>query len=135
VKPRITHNFLATDEDRATMIAGLRAALDIAAQDALQEKITGPFVTPAPNASDDELWAFAQKNVQTIYHPTSTCAIGAVVDPQLRVLGIEGLRVADASIMPTIVRGNTNAPCIMIGEKAAALIKQDASLEVAASPA
>jgi choline dehydrogenase-like flavoprotein len=135
VKPRITHNFLATDEDRATMIAGLRAALDIAAQDALQEKITGPFVTPSPNASDDELWTFAQKNVQTIYHPTSTCAIGAVVDPQLRVLGIEGLRVADASIMPTIVRGNTNAPCIMIGEKAAALIKQDASLEVTASPA
>jgi choline dehydrogenase-like flavoprotein len=135
VKPRIVHNFLASDEDRATMIAGMRAALEIAAQPAMQEVITGDFVTPGPDASDDELWEFVQANVQTIYHPTSTCAIGAVVDPDLRVIGIDGLRVADASVMPTIVRGNTNAACIMIGEKAAALIAQDARLGATATSA
>jgi choline dehydrogenase-like flavoprotein len=61
----------------------------------------------------------------TIYHPTSSCAIGPVVDSQLRVNGVDGLRVVDASVMPTIVRGNTNAPTIMIAEKAADLIKDD----------
>ncbi len=69
----------------------------------------------------------------TIYHPTSSCAIGPVVDPHLRVHGVEGLRVVDASVMPTIVRGNTNAPTIMIAEKAADLIKQDATVPTGAS--
>ncbi len=135
LKPRIVHNYLATEEDRATMLAGLRVALQIVAQPALQEVITGDFVNPSPDASDEELWDFIKANVQTIYHPTSTCAIGAVVDPELRVLGIDGLRVADASIMPTIVRGNTNAACIMIGEKAAAMILESAADAVAAQPA
>jgi choline dehydrogenase-like flavoprotein len=65
---------------------------------------------------------WVRRAAQTVYHPTSTCAIGAVVDPQLRVYGIEGLRVADASVMPTITRANTYAAAIMIGEKAADLI-------------
>ncbi|MTD45935.1 choline dehydrogenase [Conexibacter sp. W3-3-2] len=132
VKPRIVHNFLGSPEDRATIVAGLRAALQIAEQPALRAVITGELVVPAADASDEELLEFAKDNLQTIYHPTSTCAIGAVVDPELKLLGIEGLRVADASIMPTIVRGNTNAACIMIGEKAAAMIKQDALREAPA---
>jgi choline dehydrogenase-like flavoprotein len=66
---------------------------------------------------------FVQRRAHTVYHPVGTCAMGAVVDAQLRVLGLEGLRVVDASVMPTITRGNTNAPTIMIGEKAADIIR------------
>ena len=72
--------------------------------------------------SDEEIMDFVRRAAQTVYHPTSTCAIGSVVDPELRVYGVEGLRVVDASVMPTITRGNTNAATIMIGEKAADLI-------------
>jgi choline dehydrogenase-like flavoprotein len=126
-KPRIVHNYLATEEDQQTILAGMRIALDIASQPAMQEIITGEFVAPTQDATDDELWDFIRANTMTIYHPTSTCAIGPVVDPRLKVHGIEGLRVVDASIMPTIVRGNTNAPTIMIAEKAADMIREDAA--------
>lgn len=126
-KPRIVHNYLTTEEDRQTIIAGMRIALEIAEQPAMKEIITGRHVAPAPDASDEELWQFVRDNTMTIYHPTSTAAIGPVVDPRLRVHGIEGLRVVDASIMPTIVRGNTNAPVIMIAEKAADMIREDAT--------
>ena len=68
--------------------------------------------------------AFVRRAGQSVYHPTSTCAMGAVVDPQLRVYGFDGLRVVDASVMPTITRGNTNAPVIMIAERAADLIRE-----------
>lgn len=120
-KPRILHNYLATDQDRQSLLEGLRIALRIAARPAIAERITGPFATPASD-SDADLMAFARRHAQTLYHPTSTCAIGPVVDPELRVRGVEGLRVADASVMPSIVRGNTNAPTIMIAERAAELI-------------
>jgi choline dehydrogenase len=120
--PRIQHNYLQTEQDRATIVAGLRIALDIAAQPALAEVITGPFDGPDTD-SDADLLAFARRTGLTIYHPTSSCAIGAVVDPQLRVHGVDGLRVVDASVMPAIVRGNTNAPTIMIAERAADLIR------------
>jgi choline dehydrogenase len=72
--------------------------------------------------SDEDIMRFVERTGQSVYHPTSTCAIGAVVDPQLRVYGIDGLRVADASVMPTVTRANTNAATIMIAEKAADLI-------------
>ena len=127
VKPRIQHNYLTTDDDRATLLAGLKIALEISQQEALQRFITGPFIAPEADAGDAELEAFITANAMTLYHPTSTCAIGPVVDSRLNVHGVHGLRVADASVMPTIVRGNTNAATIMIGEKAADMIKQDAS--------
>ena len=121
-KPRIVHNYLATEEDRQSILAGMRLAMELAGQPALQAVTTGPFITPA-STSDEDLTAYVRANAQTLYHPTSTCAIGAVVDTELKVLGVEGLRVADASVMPSITRGNTNAPTIMIAEKAAELIE------------
>jgi len=100
-----------------TILEGVRIGLKISQQAALQPVITGEFVAPKPDATDDELWAYIKDQSMTIYHPTSSCAIGPVVDPRLRVHGVDGLRVVDASVMPTIVRGNTNAPTIMIAEK------------------
>jgi len=133
VKPRIQHNYLTSEEDRATILAGARVALEIRQQEALAGLITGEFRAPVPDCSDEELMAFIEQNTQTIYHPSCTAAIGKVVDARLRVLGVAGLRVVDASVMPSIVRGNTNAPVIMIAEKAADLIRQDAGLQVAAA--
>jgi choline dehydrogenase len=120
--PRILHNYLQAEEDQRSMIAGLRAALEIGARPAMRKVITGDFDVPASD-SDADLLAHARRTAQTQYHPTSTCAIGSVVDSELKVLGLEGLRGVDASVMPTVIRGNTNAPTIMIAERAADLIK------------
>jgi choline dehydrogenase-like flavoprotein len=98
-------------------------ALEIAAQPPLRAVERAPFSVPDGD-SDDELLAFAQRVGQSVYHPTSTCAIGSVVDPELRVYGFDGLRVVDASVMPRITRGNTNAPTIMIAERAADLVRE-----------
>jgi choline dehydrogenase len=121
-KPRVLCNFLTTDEDRASMLAGLRLALEMAEQPALKAVEKAPFRVPA-SGSDDDLMAFARSEGMTVFHPTSTCAMGSVVDSDLRVYGVEGLRVADASVMPEITRANTNAATIMIAEKAADLIR------------
>ncbi|MGW5303195.1 GMC family oxidoreductase [Streptomyces griseoluteus] len=120
--PRIVHNYLTTPEDRAAILAGIRIALETAAQPAVSDLVTAPFDVPASD-SDADLLAWAQRAGQTLYHPTSTCAIGSVVDPELRVLGVPELRVVDASVFPSVTRGNTNAPVIMAAEKAADLIK------------
>ncbi|MEV6201582.1 GMC family oxidoreductase N-terminal domain-containing protein [Streptomyces sp. NPDC051771] len=120
--PRIVHNYLVTPEDQACIVAGVRIALEIAAQQAVAELVTEPFEVPASD-SDADILAWARRVGQTLYHPTSTCAIGSVVDPELRVYGVPGLRVVDASVFPTVPRGNTNAPTIMAAEKAADLIK------------
>src|SRR5262245_7110745 len=120
-KPRVLCNFLTTDEDRASMLAGVRIALEIAAQPALQAIEREPFSVPASD-SEHDIWDWVLRASQTVYHPTSTCAMGDVVDPELRVYGVEGLRVVDASVMPTITRANTNAATIMIAEKAADMI-------------
>ena len=122
-KPRVLCNFLTTEEDRQAMIAGVRMALEIAEQAPLKKVARAAFSVPDDD-SDEAIMRFVKRAAQSVYHPTSTCAIGSVVDPQLRVYGIEGLRVADASVMPTVTRANTNAATIMIAEKAADLIAE-----------
>ncbi|NNE24170.1 MAG: choline dehydrogenase, partial [Rhizobiales bacterium] len=112
-----------------TTVAGIKVARKVAACAPVAGKITEEFRPGDGAESDADLLQWARDTATTIYHPTSTCRMGAddnaVVDPRLRVNGIEGLRIADASIMPEIVSGNTNAPAIMIGEKAADMILQD----------
>jgi choline dehydrogenase-like flavoprotein len=129
-KPKVLCNFLTTEEDRASMLAGVRIALEIAAQPALQAIVREPLSIPASD-SEDDIFAWVVRAAQTVYHPTSTCAMGAVVDSDLRVYGVEGIRVVDASVMPTITRANTHATTIMIAEKAADLILGKAPLEAA----
>jgi choline dehydrogenase-like flavoprotein len=121
-KPRVLCNFLTTEEDRCSMLAGMRVALEVASQAPLRAVQRAPFSVPESD-SDEDLTAFARRAGQSVYHPTSTCAMGSVVDSSLRVYGFEGLRVVDASVMPEITRGNTNAPVIMIAERAADLIR------------
>jgi len=100
-------------------------------QPALARYIVEELMPGAKVASDADLLEFARQKGTTVFHPTSTCRMGsdvrAVVDERLRVRGLESLRVADGSIMPTVVSGNTNAACIMIGEKASDMILQDAA--------
>jgi len=127
VYPAIFSNYLATELDRQTLLAGLKLGRRIAARPAMQHWIVEENLPGAAAQSDDDLLAHAKLYGGSIFHPSGTCKMGrdrlAVVDPQLRVHGLEALRVADAAIMPTVVSGNTNAACIMIGEKAADLIR------------
>ncbi|MGZ4354756.1 MAG: GMC family oxidoreductase, partial [Gaiellaceae bacterium] len=120
-KPRVLCNFLTTEEDCRSMIEGVRMAMQIAEQEPLKRTMRKPFFVPEGD-SDEQIMAFVRRAGQSVYHPTSTCAIGPVVDPQLCVHGVECLRVVDASVMPTVTRANTNAATIMIAEKAADLI-------------
>ncbi|MDP6190904.1 MAG: GMC oxidoreductase, partial [Gammaproteobacteria bacterium] len=131
-QPELHPNYLATKLDQDTIVAGIKVARAIARQQPLQALIVAEH-GPGPSVAEDDdaaILAWARDTATTIYHPTGTCKMGvdqeSVVDPRLRVHGIEGIRVADASIMPDIVSGNTNAPAIMIGEKAAAMILEDA---------
>jgi choline dehydrogenase len=129
--PAIQPNYLSSSADMQTLIEGVKLARRIA-QAAAFAPYRGEEVTPGPNAQTDEAIAEQiRQHAETIYHPVGTCKMGsdslAVVDGELRVRGVEGLRVVDASVMPTIIRGHTNAPTIMLAEKAAAAIKRTAS--------
>jgi len=112
-------------------VDGLRMCLEIARTGPLAEWVSSPFLAPASDSVED-LTTYVRANSQTTYHPVGTCKMGveelAVVDPELRVRGVEGLRVVDASIMPTIPRGNTNAPTIAVAEKAADILRGRAPL-------
>jgi len=129
--PKIIPNYLSTQTDCRTVVAGVNIARKIARHAPLTSKISEEFRPNADLDMDDydATLDWARNNTASIYHPTGTCKMGqgkeAVVDERLRVHGIEGLRVADCSIMPEIVSGNTNAPAIMIGEKASDLILED----------
>jgi choline dehydrogenase-like flavoprotein len=121
-KPRILHNYLTTDHDRAVLIAGVRKLMDIAAQPALKAVTTAPHAVPVDD-SDAAILDFAARTSATTYHPVATCALGHVVDPALRVLGVDGLRVVDASVMPSVPSGNLTAPVIALAERAVELIR------------
>jgi choline dehydrogenase len=128
--PAIHPNYLSTELDRRTHLAGLKLGRRIAEQPSMQHYIASEYLPGAEVQSDDELLAYAKQYGSTVFHPCSTCKMGsdamAVVDDQLRVHGLGGLRVADAAVMPTLVSGNTNAACIMIGEKCADLLRGQA---------
>jgi choline dehydrogenase len=124
--PAIRFNFLSARADRDGLLAAIRKGRELMATPPLKE-MTGEEIAPGAHLkTDDEILEWVRKNAETTYHPVGTCKMGAdpmaVVDNELRVHGIQGLRVADASIMPTLTSGNTNAPCIMIGEKCAEMV-------------
>jgi choline dehydrogenase len=130
VAPEIRINYLATETDRMAFIDGIRILRRILAAGALQPYVVDEVYPGADTCSDEDVLDFCRKTGSTVYHPTSTCRMGndslAVVDQRLKVRGIQALRVVDASIMPDLMSGNTNAPTIMIAEKASDMILQDA---------
>jgi choline dehydrogenase len=127
--PAVHPNYLTAETDQQTIVAGLRLCRQLLAQAALAQFVASEYLPGSSVQSDAELLDFARRRGGTVYHPTSTCKMGidamAVVDPELRVRGVTGLRVADASIMPTVISGNTNAATIMIGERCADLVRQE----------
>jgi len=128
--PEIRINYLSTETDRTAFVDGIRILRRILAAPALKPYAAGEVYPGADKTSDEELLDFCRKTGGTVYHPTSTCRMGsdplAVVDQRLRVRGIDGMRVVDASVMPDLMSGNTNAPTIMIAEKASDMILEDA---------
>lgn len=136
--PLIDPHLLEQPEDTQPLIRALKIARGAFATRAFDE-YEGVEVAPGPEVQSDEQWdAYVRETGYTVHHPVGTCRMGsdaaAVVDPQLRVGGIEGLRIADASVMPSIIGGNTNAPCVMIGERAADFILGRAPLPAAELP-
>lgn len=125
-KPIIMHNYFDDPDDLRTAMDGVRAVMAIAREEPLAECVGAPLYVPA-SESDADVEAHVRTTTQTLYHPVGTCRMGpeetAVVDTELRVRGVEGLRVVDASIMPTVPSGNTNAPTIALAERAADLVR------------
>ena len=124
--PEIHANYLSAELDRQTIIKGVRVLLDIFSAEPLQNHVTGRLSPDADldTSSDEAILEYIRGDASTVYHPTSTCSIGKVVDENLFVKGVSGLSIADASVMPYVVSGNTNAAAIMIGEKASDILKQ-----------
>jgi choline dehydrogenase-like flavoprotein len=126
--PLIDPHYLEEPDDRRFLVAGMKLVREIMAHANLRDVVTREL-HPGPDVKGDEgLAGDLPMRIHTTYHPVGTCRMGsderAVVDPQLRVRGVEGLRVADASVMPTITGGNTNAPSMMIGERCAELLRR-----------
>ena len=127
--PTIIPNYLSTESDRQIAIDSIKVARKIAKANSIKNNILDEYVPGYSFESDEELLEVAKNHSQSIYHPVGTCKMGhdeeSVVDDRLRVHGVSGLRVVDASIMPELVSGNTNAPTMMIAEKAAEMILED----------
>lgn len=127
--PAIRANYLSAEIDRRLVVAGLRLSRQFVATPALRPYIAEERGPGAAAQSDEQLLVYARQNGDTTFHPVGTCRMGSdaqsVVDPRLRVRGIQGLYVADASIMPTLISGNTHLPSVMIGEKASDLVVED----------
>ena len=128
----IDFNFLSDPHDAKVLVEGIKLARRILAGSAF-DALRGKEMLPGAQVqSDEQLLDYVRDHAATVFHPVGTCKMGsdplAVVDPQLRVHGVRGLRVVDASIMPTLISGNTNAPCIMIGEKAAAMMLHESNI-------
>jgi choline dehydrogenase-like flavoprotein len=125
--PHIDPHFLEEPDDRRHLLEGMKLVREIMASRRLAGVVTGELHPGPAFASDEALAAELPNRIHTVYHPVGTCRMGkderAVVDPELRVRGVEGLRVADASIMPSITGGNTNAPTMMIGERCAEILR------------
>jgi choline dehydrogenase len=125
--PLMHPNYLSAELDQRTIVAGLQLCRRILSNSRMQQFIQSEYVPGSDVRTDDELLDYARRGGGTVFHPTSTCKMGidpmAVVDASLRVHGLSGLRVVDASVMPTVASGNTNAPTIMIAEKAADLLR------------
>ena len=128
--PVITPNYLSDPNDLRVLLAGMRMTRQIFAASAIARHSLGEILPTPGVQTDDELADYARGFGTTIFHPIGTCRMGedprAVVDARLRVHGVGGLRVIDASVMPTLTTGNTNAPTIMIAEKGAAMIREEA---------
>jgi choline dehydrogenase-like flavoprotein len=127
VDPRVAPNYFSDPYDLDAITDGTMVAMDIMSKPALSKYLTSRCVPEPSVRTRNEVRAFCQRNAHAALHPSGTCRMGkddmAVVDPQLRVRGVEGLRIADASVMPTLISGNPNAVCIMIGERAADFIR------------
>jgi choline dehydrogenase len=125
--PEIDPAYFDDQADLDAMVAGVHRVLETVATSPLARHLEAPFMPGSWRPSEEEVVEHLRAHTQTLYHPVGTCAMGsgeqAVVDPELRVRGVEGLRVADASVMPVVPRGNTNAPAVMVGEKAADLLR------------
>ncbi|OLF09486.1 choline dehydrogenase [Actinophytocola xinjiangensis] len=122
-RPAIDPAYYSDPGDLDVMVTALRQAMEIGARAPLARYLAGPLLPLTHDLSDADLAEHVREYTQTLYHPVGTCAIGTVVDPTLRVRGTERLRVVDASVMPVVPRGNTNAPTVMVAEKAADLIR------------
>ena len=131
--PAIFANYLSTEEDRRALREGVKMMRKVAAQSALDPYRTNELFPGEAIQTDEEIDTWIRSVAETIYHPVGTCRMGsadddmAVVDGELKVRGLKGLRVVDASVMPTLVGGNTNAPTIMIAEKASDMIRGKAA--------
>jgi choline dehydrogenase len=124
VQPSIRYNYLSTERDRQVMVDGLKIARQICNTAPLRDYVAGEFLPGDKVKSDDEWLAYCREMGETVFHPTSTCSLGAVVDEKLRVKGLRNLRVIDASVIPAVPSGNINAAVIAVAEKGADILKE-----------